>query len=279
MSQGKYHPLIRRFPLISTHKTSAGELPSPYLVYDGHVLFIGATADYKAVCDLLSNEALTPLKTTDGKALVALWVCDFTAASLGAHSELQLSIFAAYQPTPELPSHPLSIFQAVITNPATRMVCHRVWNNTAPVVAYNREGLRLDAHLAHSVIASHNGTIMFGFSIGGESLVEGSFQFPKRQPNTVIVDLMKLIGVIPFVRSAFNPILSLKVVNTHSADFPHNAEAQTFTARESVMLKYFDAAHDSLHLHAAPYNTLALTPTFAQRLNGVKFVYLDPQQV
>lgn len=279
MSQAQNHPLIKRFPLTGKHQTSAGEMPSPYLVYDGQVMFIGATADYTAVRDLLSNEALTPLRTTDGKALMAVWICDFTEASLGPHTELQFSIFAAYQPVPDLPSHPLSIFQAVAANAATRMVCHRLWNNSARVVAYNREALRLDANLVQSVIASHNGTIMFGFTVGGESLVEGAIQFPKRQQNAVIVDLMKLMGVIPFIRSAFHPVLNLTVVNTHSADYPHNAEAQTYTARESVTLKYFDAAQDSLHIHTAPYNALSLTPTFAQRLTGVKFVYLDPQQV
>jgi hypothetical protein len=77
--------------LTSLKRTSAGLLPVPYHIYDGHALFLGGVADLAGVRDLLASEDVVPVSTTYGHALMGVWVIDGTDASLGPHQELQLS--------------------------------------------------------------------------------------------------------------------------------------------------------------------------------------------
>ncbi len=141
----KDHQLFKQFPIQSTVQISTGAAPSPYQVYDGFGLFIGGTADLAAVKQLLKDENVTPIQTSDGKALMGIWVCNFTNASLGPHHELQFSFFVSRQQMAPIAPHPFNAF-ALITHQEVQMMCHGLWNNTPNVFAYNREILSLNAH-------------------------------------------------------------------------------------------------------------------------------------
>jgi len=79
------HPLFRRFPLDGSASIATGPVCTPYHVYDGYSLFIGGTADLSSVRRLLAPESVVPLADEAGRALMGVWVCNFTRASLGPH--------------------------------------------------------------------------------------------------------------------------------------------------------------------------------------------------
>jgi hypothetical protein len=88
-------PLFKKYPLTGKAVISTGEVPVPYHIYDGAGLFIGGVCDYTAARCLLQGEKVFPIRTVDDKAVMGIWVCDFTAASLGPHHELQFSFFVS----------------------------------------------------------------------------------------------------------------------------------------------------------------------------------------
>ncbi|GJM40670.1 MAG: hypothetical protein DHS20C20_09520 [Ardenticatenaceae bacterium] len=148
----KNHPLFTEFPLSGTATISVGDVPTPYHVYDGSGVLIGGTANLANVKQLLKNESVFPIETEGGKALLGIWVVDFTDASLGPHNELQFSILVAHQPLPPVPDHPLALVKALFANDKARMFCYRLWNAGETAVAYNRELLGLNAQPTKSSI-------------------------------------------------------------------------------------------------------------------------------
>ena len=126
---------FNRYPITGQRQISTGSVPVPYHVYDGNVLFIGGTADLAKTLTLLQNETVKPLQTSEGRALMGIWVCDFANASLGPHHELQFSIFV--QPSGRdihaVTSHPLSILRLISLDANTLMLCH-VSVNRSPLL-------------------------------------------------------------------------------------------------------------------------------------------------
>ena len=148
----KSHPLFKAYPLDGERQTSVGPVPTPYHVYDGQGVLIGGTADSARVSELLRAERVHPIKMRDGRALMGVWVVDFTDASLGPHKELQFSILVSHEPVAPVEDHPFALLKALFVNPAARMFCYRLWNDSPTAVAYNRELLGLPAALALSLI-------------------------------------------------------------------------------------------------------------------------------
>ncbi|MFN8372580.1 MAG: thiamine diphosphokinase [Anaerolineae bacterium] len=111
-------------PLSVRVLSNGARVPVPYHIYDGSLLFIGGTAALNAVSTLLQSESVTPIQTSDGKALMAVWACDFREASLGAHQELQFSLFVSRTPQVVVRPHPFTILDASAFNPVVRMLCH-----------------------------------------------------------------------------------------------------------------------------------------------------------
>ncbi len=66
---------------------------------------------WEAAAALLTQEGLTPLLDTQGRALAVIWICDFVKANLGAHHELQISLFATPVAGAKLPAHPFAFFR------------------------------------------------------------------------------------------------------------------------------------------------------------------------
>src|SRR5262245_53262349 len=116
--------LFKRFPITREIRTSAGPLPIPYHVYDGRAVMIGGTAELGTINELVKDEELTPLRDSDGRALMAVWIGDFTDASLGPHKELQISIFVKREATRPVAAHPLAIQRALLNEEGIGMFCH-----------------------------------------------------------------------------------------------------------------------------------------------------------
>ena len=202
MSNPRQHKLFQQFPIEGEREISVGRVPVPYHIYDGHGLLIGGTAELATVTALLQNEQVTPLQTSEGKALMAIWICDFNEASLEAHNELQIAIAVSHQPIKPLESHPLALLKAIFVNPDVRMLCHGLWNNTKKVVAYNSELLGLSAQLNQGQIERKHGTKSFTFhNEAGELILEGQVREAQYTPMGVGWQFSRLLGFRQTIRA------------------------------------------------------------------------------
>jgi len=272
------HPLFRRFPPQGTRRTSVGELPTPYYVYDGHGLLIGGIARADAVRGLLRKQPLHPLLTSAGHALMAIWACDFSEASLGPHLELQFSFAVTRHPVPLVESGPLTLRKQIGMQRSTRLLCHGLWNSSETAVAYNRELLALPARLAAGLVkeAGTLSTLRFRDALSGAPLLDGHLHAPLRQPAREARALLWQFGPLRMLRMARRPWLRALMVNPAGELDSYPWDAPAYLAGDALVINFFDPSHDVLHVQAEPYNTLDFTPTFVEHIRGMKFVYLNP---
>ena len=275
----KDHQLFKTYPLNGAAALSLGNVPTPYHIYNGYGLFIGGEADLGVVKSLLKNESVVPITTANGKALMGIWICDFLDASLGAHHELQFSFFVTEQETNAVPFHPLNTLALMLTRPDLRMVCYGLWNNTATVVAYNRERLSLNAILTDSQIERTTHSVRFHFQdqATGKPIFSGQINNPQKASFATTMALMGQIGLRATWEVTRQPWVSMKVVNPVGVMLNRNAIAQAYTKNDVNVVRYFDPRQDQLHIEDALYRSLQFTPYCVQYMDGFKFVYLDPK--
>jgi len=275
----RQHKLFATYPLDGEVVVEDETLSSPYHIYDGSILFIGGRANAEVANELLRAESLSPIVGDDGKALMALWVCNFTDANLGPHHELQISLFASFQPMERVVAHPLAIYRLLTLNPQTMMVCHGLWNSTERVVRYNREHLSLDAHLCQSVIEVDPARVWnFRYTDTGsqQPIVEGRIVVPESQPASTMWEMTRQIGLGGLMKSMRDPFIHVPVVNTLNSHASGNLVAHTYTSADSqVIFRYDDSQAVSIRL--PQYAALDFQPDFVQCSSGVKFVYLRPE--
>lgn len=272
------HPLFQQFPLNGTATIATGAVPTPYQIYDGYGAFVTGTADLAAVQQLLQPETVLPIQNCQGRALMGIWLCDFTAASLGPHHELQFSIFVSRRPLPPLGAQPLCLPAAMLTQPAIEMLCHGLWNNTPTVVAYNRELLSLNAKLAQSQIRRdpEQLRVEVNDAPGNASLLTATLCKPGRAALRATFALAGQLGWRKTRQVNQQPWVEMKVVNPVGVGLPRNAVAQAMNKNATNTLRYFEPANDSLTIHQSPYRELDFRPQVVQHMRGFKFVYLNP---
>jgi hypothetical protein len=272
----RIHQLFRQHPLSGKATISTGVVPTPYHIYDGYGALIGGTADLSAVQQLLKREVVIPMDNGDNRTFMAIWICNFTEASLGPHHELQFSFFTGNQTT-QSSDHALELL-AFMTNPDTKMLCHGLWNSTAQVVAYNREVLSLNAGLANSHI--HNGAGQLEFTFKDEAtrrpLISGRLPKCTRFSMRATWDATTQIGFRRVWAMARQPWVSLRILNPTGVLLDRNAVAQSFTKNDVNLVRYFDPSKDELIFGDTQYASLGFTPQFVQYMRGFKFVYLEP---
>ncbi|WP_420643322.1 hypothetical protein [Candidatus Leptofilum sp.] len=276
----KSHALFEAYPLQSDVEIPVGRVPTPYQTYDGHGTLIGGTADLGQVQSLLQNETVHPLQTEGGRAVMGIWVVDFTEASLGPHKELQFSFLVAHQPQPPVASHPLTLLKALFVNPAARMFCYGLWNDTETAVAYNRELLGLDAQLTKAEITRTNGQKRFRFvNSDGEMIFAGQVQEATRPVARVGWSLLRLLGWRQTVNALRRPYLGAKVVNPISDRLPYNADAQSYIAADQPLIQFFDPATDLIEFGPANNGQFDFQPQFIEHFAPFRFVYLNPEKI
>ena len=273
------HPLFEAYPLDGEATISVGRVPTPYQTYDGHGTLIGGTADLTAIKDILRSEQVHPIQTTDGRAVMAIWVVDFTEASLGPHNELQLSILASHQPTPAVESHPLTLLKALFANSDARMYCWKLWNNTDKVVAYNRELLGLDAKLNQGIIRHDGDRKSFHFTDeDGELILDGHVKVEKRTAPGVSWQLFRLLGLRRTLKAFSQPYLGGKVVNPISEAIPYNGDAQSYVASDTLVVQRFDDSTDAFQFGEVVPSSIDFQPEFVEHFAPFRFVYLQPRK-
>jgi hypothetical protein len=273
----RQHPLFQRFELAALAQTSRGMLPVPYHIYDGHALFIGGMATLEPVRDLLAAESVHAVETTDGHALMGVWVIDAPNASLGAHQELQFSILVSRHPVPKVPSDPFIISRLLQFDPTVRVLCHGLWNDTEPVVAYNREILALDARMMVGEIVRDQERRQKRFAFtdaAGSPIFSGMVHEAKRTGMSAILPLLRSLGMRRFLQAAAAPWLMSQVVNPIGLR-PLNAEAQAYIVNGQQVLQTFDPATDHVEFAHPIYRALEFRGQFIQHMNAFKFVYLN----
>lgn len=273
--------IFERYPLAEEPvMTSAGPQPTPYHVYDGHLLLIGGHADFHAVQKLLVNEQLHPARTVSDRALMALYIADETKASHGPHTELQCAFYGSHQPTAPVRDSPFAPIHYLITEPLARQLCFMLWNNTPETVAYNREILGLTPRLATSTVERAGGHIRFRFDdVESETLLlQGEVHEAPRQPLDAVGALFRAFGLRQALRAAAMKEVSVTVVNPVSAVIPRNADALTIAAPQQIITQLFDAKKDRLKIPSdSAFGQLDFQPTFAQHMRGFQMVYGNPQ--
>jgi hypothetical protein len=271
------HQLFKNFPVQTKVNTSIGSVPTPYLIYDGYGVFIGGTADFSAVRQLLQGQDVFPLQTTDGKALMGIWICNFTNASLGSHHELQFSFFVSGQEPAPLAAHPLNSLLVTLTRPDIQMMCFGLWNNTPNVVAYNREILGLNARQSESVIEQNENEIRFDIKDDstGKAILSGLIRDPMRSSLRATLSFMSRMGFQNSLSFARQPWISMQVINPKGIVLNQNAAARTFTKNDTNVIRYFEPA-DPLVMGDPTFQALNFVPQVLQSMRGIKFVYLEP---
>lgn len=274
------HPLFNRFPLAADVQLSTGPAPTPYHVYDGHAALVGGTANVQIVRSLLQEEELHPVVTRSGRALAALWVCDFQDASLGPHLELQVSFFTSRIPLDPVPEHPFLILKLLAeeapAGQSVQMFCHALWNDREPVVAYNREHLGLPAMLAAGNVNRdlRRGLKEFHFSTPeGARLVAGTLLEKTRTPLGAAASLSRLLGLTRALQLNRQPWLEAEVANPRSAAFPFNGTAHTYLSFDRAVLHTFDPRREQLAFGPDIYPGLDFRPEQVEHMLGIKFVY------
>lgn len=275
------HALFERFPLDAHVQVGDEKLTSPYHVYDGTLLLVGGTADAAQATALLAPSGLVPVCDSAGRALAAVWVGDFTEASLGPHHEVQISLLA-YSPmrarsVPPLAAHPLALLTALLTRKDVHMVCHGLWNSTARVVRYNAEHLGLDARYASGLLTRTRQRWHFAFAdVGAQPVLEGELACVARTPVGLGWALARCLGWRALWQSLRDPVVQVPVLNTLGPNATQLEVARTYTRADRQALRLAHPA-DRLQIQAAPYAALDFAPAFVQQMEGLRFVYLRPQ--
>ena len=275
----KDHPLFKRYALDGEATISTGAVPTPYHIYNGYGVFIGGTADFAAVQELLRRETVSPVQTRSGDTLMGIWVCDFTDASLGPHHELQFSFFVSAGDPGPVGSHPLSLLNLMLTRSDVQMLCHGLWNNSPGVVAYNRELLGLNAQAVRSRIERDPRTMTFTYTDEATNtlILAGRINNPGRLSLRANLELTAQLGIRRLSALSRQPWVKMEILNPVSEVFARNAVAETFAKNETTAIRYFDHFGDSLEFGSTPYQHLRFNPQFVQFMDGFKFVYLAPK--
>jgi hypothetical protein len=271
--------LFRTYPLAGTRRTSCGDLPVPYHVYDGQAVLVGGWVDQQAVRCMLENQDAQPVLSSDGRALAGIWICDFIRASLGKHSELQVALAVTRSALPPVKPNPFALLRLIALEPELRLFCHGLWNDSPAVVAYNREVLGLDARLCRSSLDRSEDSAYLSCRFETEDgglILQGDLEFLTRQPFIESLALVNGLGRPAMQRVNEAPWLGAQVMSPAGPVSPHNAEAQTYLRAGATTAVRFKHGASRLEFGETPYRALEFEPSFVECFSAFQFVYLNP---
>jgi hypothetical protein len=278
--------LFRAFPIAGTRSTSLGPQPVPYHVYDGEVVLLGGSVEAGAARGLLAGQNLDLLLDPNGRALACVWICDFTQASLGPHSELQLSLAVTRRDDPlssaagtPVGKGPFELLRLLLVEPGLRLYSAVLWNDLPLAVAYNRELLALNARLCQASISrgEAGGSLSFRFEDLDQRLIcQGDVLPPLSQPFWDGLLLERALGSLGMRRTAAYPWLSAQVMAPGIQFSSAPCESQTYLQAGSTVLARFSSADAHLDFGPAFPAGLDFRPAFLEHFTGFQFVYLPP---
>ncbi len=272
----KSHKLFSDFPLNKSIMLSTGEVQTPYHIYEGYGLFIAGTAPVDKVNAIMTNESLEPVINENGEALLALWLMDFTEAHIAPHTELQCSVFVQPRSISPYPAHPFAPLKFMVEAEEPAILCADIWNNTEECVAYNAEHLSLGAKLCTSAFNRTTNNVEVKFIEGDNLLLNAKINLPSRTGFGDGMALLRLFGLRKTIQVAQSPYTQLDVINRVSEQQPQNVPARSYTDVATNVVKKFDPTTDELILGNIDFGQIGFQPTMVQFVDGLNFVYLDP---
>ena len=146
LGTGRRDPLFSRQPLTGRHLTRHGvTAPTPFHCYDGDALVLLGTADATATRRVVPP-GHEPLLTSEGQAIVTLWLMQYHDTSLGPYDELVVSVLVDTQPRTVAWTGPYSLLAAMSRPDACGAIGKLLLDRQLPI-DYGREILGLDKRL------------------------------------------------------------------------------------------------------------------------------------
>ncbi|MGQ5719923.1 hypothetical protein [Pseudochrobactrum asaccharolyticum] len=268
--------LFQRFPIDGSLNIAGALVTTPYHIYDGSMLSLGGTVDGEVATRLLEAEHLSPVLDTNGRALAAIWICNFAEANLGAHHELQVSLFATQLKVQRLKADAFSYFRALTKVPDLMMVCHGLWNDTQRVVQYNSEHLRLNAKLTQSKMDFSGENWNFKFcDTFGNIIAEGSIPLLRHQLTKDTWQIAQRMGIRGTLNLLRTPFFEMPVVNTRQNSDTCNHVCVTYTACDKPLIRK-TTDEDMIIIREPIYQNLDFRTAFVQQLKNIGFIFLRP---
>ncbi len=277
------HPIFVDYPITGTRTNWYGKVSTPYRVYDGYGVMLGGTCDVTAARHMLRNEqALEPAITVDRRALMAMWIANFTDASVGPHTELQFSLFVSRAPRSDIPYHPFVLLKIMLENRELPMLVHGLWNDTDAAIGYNRDLLGLDAQPAVSAINAMQDNLRFAFSERSEEgsmpIASGTIKLEKRTGIKAGLSLSQLMGGFSKTNALLKqPYSVFSVMNRVSQQLPRNVETEAAAGSEHIVLREWNRRTDQIDIKHPYYGQVDFQPDFVQQFTGARFVYVTPR--
>jgi hypothetical protein len=292
-NNNKNHVLFKQHPLNSTVKLSNGDLVTvPYHIYDGNAMFIVGTADLRCVQQLLStvntaNQLYEPVITMDNRAIVVIWLMDYSEANIGPHRELQISFLV----TDKRVSQQIRIdtknefsFIQIMSHPEVKLFCHGLWLSTSIAKEYNEEILGHTANLAHCdmngfISTSRDKNFRFIDRVTGQLILKGSsvnryasiFQY-LAMPYKLICGL----GLINVAKLSMDPTITVQVINSSLTTAISFTQTTMQTARRFNNKLDYVRFEEANSCHSRAYAQMDFEGAYVQHMNNFKFVYLNP---
>ncbi|WP_421505623.1 hypothetical protein [Brucella pseudogrignonensis] len=268
--------LFQRFPLDGSVFVAGEKLTTPYHIYDGTMLSLGGTVDGEVATRFLKAEDLKPVLDTNGRAIAAIWICDFIKANLDTHHELQISLFATRCQVKPVRANEFSFYSALKDIPGLVMVCHGLWNNTERVVRYNQEHLLLNARLTKSKLDFSGDNWTFEFrDVDGGLIADGSVPAIRRQPARVRWKIARQMGVRGLLNYLRTPFFRVTVMNTRRQNEGRNHVCATYTTCKTPLIRY-STNQDLVFIKEPRYAELGFRISFVQVLNDIGFIFMRP---
>jgi hypothetical protein len=282
MADRKQHPIFDDHPVEGSRTGAYGKVTLPYRIFDGFGALIGGTIDPISARQLLRDELLYPVLSTDRRALAALWIANFTDSSCGPHAEFQFSLFVADKPRSDVPYHPFGLIKIMFEQPEIQMLVHGVWNNADRAIVYSRDILGLRAESTTAAINVSAGAFKFSFSYRDSleqhvPLCNGKLKEHRSTPLAAGWEFSKLMGgfskAMDLQKRSY---LRFMAVNPRTDVLPKHVPVALAMANDKTVLREWDAKYDELSLQHPNYVTSDFQPDFVQRFDGARFVYPTP---
>lgn len=271
------HPLFAQAPLSGQVTVGGVDLPTPYHVYDGQGTVLCGACDAAALEPAFAGQDVHPVLTASGQGVLCLFLCDFTQASHGPHLECQVAALASPTPGARISDTPEAPLSAMAMRPDWGLLSVHLWNDTAPVVAYNRDYLGLDAASATGFITRAKGRMTVQFNdASGAPLMTGDLALNRRSDLRSMAALMRLMGVRGIWRAARQKFATAHLINRKGAVLPENRRARTMTAPDTLVITRFRPGRDRFEMVHPALARLGFQPACAEHFSPFRFVYLHP---
>ena len=270
------HPVFAQAPIRGDISLSVGPCPVPYHIYDGHGVLITGDGDAAALAPIFADQDVFQVLGAGGAAQLGLFVCQFTAASLGPHLEAHLVALASPTSGARVAEDPYAMMAALGTRPDWGLLSLHLWNDTDRVLAYNSEYLGLQAHRITGHVTLDRNAVQFDFATDTGPLLTGQLHRAARSDARAMWRFLRLMGLRKALQAGRQRQSESAVINRKCAVLPDNRRARTLCAPDRMVVQALRPDRDDITLHDPQLAPYCFAPKVMQHLSPFRFVYLHP---